>query len=133
MNWKSVIVIVMAIGVSGLIAQSNRAEAEPPAAAGSVEARLAAIESYLHIGEPGKRESVAADDKTFDDLKASLIKLEQQQETLDRRARSTGGQTGAPGEKLTADLDAARRDIDAVRASIRAMEDRVRRLETRIR
>lgn len=133
MNWKSVIVIVMAIGASAMIALSNRAVAEPPAATATVESRLAAIESYLHIGEPGKRESVAADDKTFDDLKASLIKLEQQQETLDRRARSTGGQAGTPGDKLTADLDAARRDIDLVRASIRAMEDRVRKLEARIR
>ncbi len=132
MNWKSFSAIVLCAAALGYFSDSARVHAQAEqTASNSVESRLAAIEKYLHMDDLQKTQNIVADAKTFDELKAAMIKLDTEQDMLARRIR-TNNQAGATEDSAKA-VEDFKRDMDAFRANFRAMEERVRKLEQKTR
>lgn len=111
-------------------AQSNAAPTTQPDQR-SVETRLQAIESYLKL-DAKPTDPVVADAKTFDDLKAALLRFERQQDDLARQLRTLTQAKARESTGSGIEVQNLEREVAGLRAMIRELNDRVRRMETRL-
>jgi hypothetical protein len=98
----------------------------------TILARLDRIEKLLQLDAKETREHVATDAKTFDDLKASVIKAERDQDALDRRLREMERlKLDKANTDVGAEVRDMKRDLDGLKSSLRDLQDRMRRQEQR--
>jgi hypothetical protein len=98
----------------------------------TILARLDRIEKLLQLDAKETREHVATDAKTFDDLKASVIKAERDQDALDRRLREMERlKLDKANTDVSAEVRDMKRDLDGLKSSLRDLQDRMRRQEQR--
>jgi len=135
MNYKRLTVIAAVIAAAGLAPVATRAVAQAGEGEKStLEQRVAAIETYLHMSAVEKHDSIIADAKTVDDLKAAIIKIDRDQDALDRKLHASDpAHAGSPAERTADEVADAKKEIENLRTMIRALDDRIHKLEQRTR
>lgn len=124
------IVGIALVGLGAVVwAQTNAVPSTQPDQR-SVETRLRAIETYLKL-DAKPTDPVVGDAKSFDDLKAALLRLERQQDELSRQMR-TLAQAKSQVSGTSTEVQNLERELAGLRAMIRELNDRVRRMETRL-
>ncbi len=97
-------------------------------------ARIERIEKLLQINAKVEEKEQKTDAKTFDELKASLVKTQREVDTLDRRViLMEKNKTDRKTDDLAGDLKDLQRTISAHTSTLRELETRVKKLESAVR
>jgi hypothetical protein len=98
----------------------------------TVLARLERIEKILQLDAKQTKQQTAADAKTFDELKATVVSAERERDAIDRRLRDVERlKLDKSTSDVAGDVRDMKRDLDGLKNSVRDLNDRVRREEQR--
>jgi uncharacterized membrane-anchored protein YhcB (DUF1043 family) len=97
-------------------------------------ARLERIEKLLQLNAKDEEKEQKTDAKTFEELRASLVKTQREVDTLDRRViLMEKNKTDRKTDDLAGDLKDLQRTLSGHTSTLRDLESRVKKLESAVR